>query len=204
MHQMWVDKKGMTFNKGCEPLWHPQWLMCDIHGLICGVFLMWIFSDQFLLLHSIDRPGIGSFSWTASFIIMILIGLNDKKIKVALKSSPWVFKAKTIFLQWNKAVVLMAYPMKNQCPSLTNNTSLAKQMRSGLLYFSLDSNILLQQHCCVVKCIFLGFGAFKNSIFHRITARQAYHFFCYRRSELYLDIRVRTVAGWWLPTVAPE
>lgn len=56
--------------------------MCDIHGLIHGVFLMCIFSDQFLLLHSIDRPGIGSFSWTASFIIMILIGLNDKNSKL--------------------------------------------------------------------------------------------------------------------------
>lgn len=35
----------------------------------------YIFSDQFSLLYSNDRPGI---SWTASFIIMILIGFNDK------------------------------------------------------------------------------------------------------------------------------
>lgn len=56
--------------------------MCDIHSLIHGFFLMWIFSDQFLLLHSIDRAGIGSFGWTASFIIMILIGLNDKNSKL--------------------------------------------------------------------------------------------------------------------------
>lgn len=44
---------------------------------------MFIFPDQFLLLHRIDRPGIGSFSWTASFINKTLIGLNDKNPKLS-------------------------------------------------------------------------------------------------------------------------
>lgn len=132
-------KKWMTFNKGCD------W--CVLHGLIHAVFLMCIFSDQFMLLHGIDRLGIGSFSWTASFIIKVLIGLNDNISKVTLKSSLWVFKAERVYLKLNKAIGLMTGPIRlqqNQWLALTNNTSLTKQMLAGVLYLSIDS--LVQQN----------------------------------------------------------